>query len=37
MIKLVLCDMDGTLKPFGRDRVSGRSVRAIHELRAAGI
>lgn len=37
MIRLVLCDMDGTLKPFGRDRVSRRSVRAIHELRDAGI
>ena len=37
MIKLVLCDMDGTLKPFGRDRVSERSVSAIHELRDAGI
>lgn len=37
LIKLVLCDMDGTLKPFGLDRVSPRSIRAIHELRRAGI
>lgn len=37
MIKLVLSDMDGTLVPFGRDRVSRRAIEAIHELRRAGI
>ena len=37
MIKLVLCDMDGTLVPFGADGVSTRSLRAIHTLMDAGI
>lgn len=37
VIRLVLSDMDGTLVPFGRDRVSRRSIEAIHELRRAGI
>ena len=37
MIKLVLCDMDGTLVPVGRDRVSQRALAAIKELRSVGI
>lgn len=37
MIKLVLSDMDGTLVPFGRERVSGRTLAAIDRLREAGI
>jgi hydroxymethylpyrimidine pyrophosphatase-like HAD family hydrolase len=36
-IKLVLCDMDGTLVPFGHDGVSDRTIRAIHELVESGI
>ena len=36
-IKLVLCDMDGTLVPFGRDGVSPRTLRAIRALVDAGI
>ena len=36
-IKLVLSDMDGTLLPFGRDRVSQRALAAIRSLRAEGI
>ena len=37
MIKIVLCDMDGTLLPFGRRQVSERAMAAIRELRSAGI
>ena len=37
MIRLVLCDVDGTLVPFGTPHVSDRTIRAIHELEACGI
>lgn len=37
MIRLVLSDMDGTLVPFGRERVSARTLAAIDALRAVGI
>ena len=36
-IKLVLCDMDGTIVPFGQDCVSDRTIHAIHALADAGI
>jgi len=36
-IKLVLCDMDGTLVPFGASGVSQRTLRAIRSLVEAGI
>ncbi|MBQ9006161.1 MAG: HAD family phosphatase, partial [Atopobiaceae bacterium] len=37
MIKLVLADMDGTLLPFGADRVSNRTQAAIRALGETGI
>ena len=37
MIKLVLCDMDGTLVPFGAERVSDRTLAAIRSLVHAGV
>ncbi len=37
MIRLVLCDIDGTLLPFGREAISARTVAAIERLQAAGI
>lgn len=37
MIRLVLCDMDGTLLPFGHQEVSARTLAAIEALRRAGI
>ena len=37
MIKLVLCDMDGTLVPFGAERVSDRTLSAIRSLVHAGV
>lgn len=37
MIRLVLCDMDGTLLPFGCREVSRRTIGAIEELRHAGV
>ena len=36
-VKLVLCDMDGTLVPFGSDGVSSRTLGAIRALHEAGI
>ena len=36
-IKLVLCDMDGTLVPFGSRGVSTRTINSIHALMDAGI
>ena len=36
-IKLVLCDMDGTLVPFGSEAVSQRTIAAVHRLMDAGI
>ena len=37
MIKLVLSDMDNTLIPFGRERVSQRTIDAIHACQEQGI
>lgn len=37
VIKLVLADMDGTLLPFGADRVSDRTQAAIRALGETGI
>lgn len=37
MIRLVLSDMDNTLVPFGAERVSPRTVRAIHAVLDAGV
>lgn len=37
MIKLVLSDMDNTLIPFGRERVSQRTVDAIHACQEQGV
>lgn len=37
MIRLVLADMDETLKPIGSDAVSSRTVAAVEGLRASGI
>ena len=37
MIRLVLCDMDGTLVPFGAERVSDRTLAAIRALVRAGV
>lgn len=37
MIRLVLGDIDGTLKPFGQDTVSRRAIEAVHLLRDVGI
>lgn len=37
MIKLVLSDVDGTLIPLGRGKVSARTMRAIEQVRNAGI
>ncbi len=37
MIKLVLSDMDNTLVPFGRERVSQRTIDAIHACQEQGI
>lgn len=37
MIRLVLADMDETLKPSSSDAVSSRTVAAVEGLRAAGI
>ena len=37
LIKLVLCDIDGTLLPFGHTSISTRTMSAIAELRDAGI
>ena len=37
MIKLVLSDLDNTLLPFGRPRVSPRTIDAIHEVLGAGV
>ena len=36
-IKLVLADMDGTLLPFGAERVPSRALEAIRALDAVGI
>lgn len=36
-IKLVLCDMDGTLVPFGSRGVSTRTINSIHALMDVGI
>ncbi len=35
--RLVMTDIDGTVMPYGRDRVSRRTVDAIHAAQAAGI
>lgn len=37
MIKLVLSDMDNTLIPFGRERVSQRTIDAIHACQEQGV
>lgn len=37
MIKLVLSDMDNTLIPFGRERVSERTIDAIHACQEQGV
>jgi len=37
MIKMVLCDIDGTLKPINRSRVTRRVVDAVHRLHDLGI
>ena len=37
MIKLVLSDMDNTLIPFGRERVSPRTIDAIHACQEQGV
>jgi hydroxymethylpyrimidine pyrophosphatase-like HAD family hydrolase len=37
MIKLVLSDMDNTLIPFGKERVSQRTVDAIHACQEQGV
>lgn len=37
MIKLVLSDMDNTLVPFGRERVSQRTIDAIHACQEQGV
>ena len=37
MIKLVLSDMDNTLVPFGRERVSKRTIDAIHACQEQGV
>ncbi|MDO4796501.1 MAG: HAD family hydrolase [Coriobacteriales bacterium] len=37
MIKLALSDMDNTLIPFGRERVSQRTIDAIHACQEQGV
>ena len=37
MIKLVLSDMDNTLIPFGQERVSQRTIDAIHACQEQGV
>lgn len=37
MIKLVLSDMDNTLVPFGAERVSQRTIEAIHACQEQGV
>ncbi|OFK24830.1 HAD hydrolase family protein [Olsenella sp. HMSC062G07] len=37
MIRLVLCDMDGTLVPFGASSPSDRTLRALRSLEKTGV
>lgn len=36
-VRLIACDIDGTLLPFGNEKVSEENMRAIKEARDAGI
>ena len=36
-IKLILCDIDGTILPKGRSQVSARTIRAFHAALDAGL
>lgn len=36
-IKLILCDIDGTILPKGHPQVSARTIRAFHAALDAGL